>query len=510
MGEERDYIYLKGTEELGEVIDALKEIEAKEIVMVVPRNTKCFLNSTNLSLFKQELNKLRKKVYIDSDDERIINLCQSHGIEIFLSEYGAHEVNKIVTDILPPQKSKIKIIKKSLSQKTESNFPQTTNHQNYQKDKKTKNKTLSIVFLIILALGGGFYFILNNYLNSATLVIKLKTEKYPIDELLTLSANNISPDLEKGVLPAEYIEINKNHSLRQKTTGIKSGTTLPSGRVKIINADDQNPIALIAGTRIQAANGNIYRMTERVNLAPQEEKEVSVFAEKNDSKYYLEDLNTQFTIPGLKGTYWEDKLQVKLVAPIIVSDKVNFVTLDDINEGKTNLEKSLNDIIKQELKLKYTNYIFPEEIGVFDFKILNVSHSVGQQTDQIILTGSASLKTIGVKESKLKEFLKDVISKKNLSQDLNLKIVNLKIDSIKMNNLDLKNKEMLVDLKGEIEIKGEVDSKKILAEIAGQSLSNVNEILNKYPQIEKAELNLFPSWLNKVPVDISKINVKIK
>ena len=507
MNEERDYLYLKGTEELGEVIDALREVSAKEVIIIVPRNTKCFLNSTNLELFKEEINKLKKKIYLDSDDEKIISLAKEHKIDIFLSEYGLNEFSKIVTDILPPHKTKPKV-KKIIDRRKNTDYEEEGDHKKRQK-RKSKNLVFLTLFLFLIAIGSGYLF-LNNYLASATLIIKLKSEKIPIEETLILSASASIPDLDKGILPAEYIEITKNHSIRQKTTGLKSGRGNPTGRVKFINTDKENSISLVPGTRIQSSNGNIYRTTERVNLGADDEKEVVVFSEKNEEKYYLSDLNTTFTIPGLKGTVWEDKIQVKLIEPIIASEETKFVSLDDINDGKLNLEKQLQEIIKQELKLKYANYVFPEELGIFDIKFLNISHSVGQQVDEIIITGSASLKTIGVKEKVIKEFLKDVISKQNLKRDLDFQIINLKINSLRMGNFDLKNRELLASFRGEVEIKGEIDSKKILAEIAGQDESNIKHIIEKYSQIEKAEVIIWPMWLKKIPVDISKINVKIK
>ncbi|GIW65689.1 MAG: hypothetical protein KatS3mg094_208 [Candidatus Parcubacteria bacterium] len=500
MTEERDYIYLKGTEELGEVIDALKEIQAKEIIIVVPRNTKCFLNSTNISILRSEINKLRKKIYIDSDDERINSLARANGLDIFLSDYGPDEATKIVTDILPPQKSKpvVKNIK---------NYDQAVN----KNKKNNKNLTLVGIFIILIILGG--YFILVKYLAYFNLNIILKTEKQPIEETITLSANVVKPDLENLIFPAEYIEIIKNHSIRQKASGLKSGSNSLRGKVKFINKDLENSISLVPGTRIQTGEGNIYRTLERVNLEKGGNQEVTIFAEKNDPKYYLTDLNTTFTIPGLKGSSWENKIEVKILEPITGGEgSVRIVSLDDITDGKLNLEKQISEILKQELKIKYSNYIFPEDLGIFDFKIVNVSHNVGQQADEIIFTGIGTLKTIGIKENDLKEYLKDIISKQNLRQDINFKIVNLKINSVTINdNFNfLKNKEMTVSLSGEVEVKGDIDVKKLTAEIAGQDVKGVKNYLDKYSSIEKAELLIFPPWLNKLPLDISKINVKIK
>lgn len=502
MNEERDYLYLKGTEELGEVVDALREIKAKEIIIVVPRNMKSFLNSTNLDLLHSELSKLKKKIYLDSDDEKIISLARSHGFEIFLSEYGVNEVTRIVTDILPPQKTKPKI------KKITSNKEYSSDTHKSSKPKR-KGKLVIISILIIFIFSG--YFIFNNYLASASLLIKLKTETHPVEENLILSSNVLKTDLEKLVIPGEYIEINKNHSIRQKTTGLKEGRSVASGKVKFINTDQKNSISIIPGTRIQTKDGKIYRTAERIYLEAGSEMEVNVFADQNNPNTQVTDLNTEFIIPGLKNTDWENKIQVKLIEPIIVAgDEVRFVSLDDINEGKLNLEKQLQEVVKQELKLKYPNYVFPEELGIFDVKFLNISHSVGQRADEVIITGSASLKTIGVKENILKEFLKDIISKQNLRKDLNFQIINLKINSIRMGNFDLKNKELLVSLSGDVEIKGELDTKKIISEVAGQDVANIQQIIEKYEQIEKAELSVWPFWLNKIPLDISKIKVLVK
>ncbi|GIW66848.1 MAG: hypothetical protein KatS3mg095_0746 [Candidatus Parcubacteria bacterium] len=507
MSEERDYIYLKGIEELGEVIDALRDIRAKEIIIVVPRNTKCFLNSTNLSILRDEINKLKKKIYIDSDDEKIISLARAHSLDIFLSDYGVDEVTQIVTDILPPQKSKPKITRKMIEKKDDVNDYQSNYSSTTKKgSKKTKIVYyLSFVFIIVVA-----YFVLINYFSSYTLNIILKTEKHPVEENIILSANISKADLDNLIFPAEYIEITKNHSIRQKTTGVKAGTDSLRGRVKFINKDQENSISLIPGTRIQTDTGNIYRTMERVNLQPGSEEEVVVFSEKNDPKYYLSDLDTKFTIPGLKGTRWEDKIEVKLLEPIIAEKEIHFVSLDDINNAKLNLEKQIKEIIKQELKLKYSNYIFPEELGVFDFNVVNISHNIGQQTDEIIITGTGNLKTIGIKENNLREYLKDIVSKQNLRKDLNFNIINLKIDSITMNDFNLKSKELIAYLRGEIEIKGDIDSKKLIAEIAGQNVDEIKDHIRKYESIERAELLIFPPWLNKLPLDISKINVKIK
>jgi len=513
MNEERDYIYLKGTEELGDVIDALRKIKAEEIIVVVPKRTKCFLNSTNLDILKSEIKKLNKKVYIDSDDEQIVSLSKEQGLNIFLSEYNVEEINKIVTDILPPQKTKPKIIKMAYEEdEAKTNIISGSHSGPHRKNAyKRKKINFSLIFLIIIFLGGLSYFLISSAYGYVTVIISPQRQSLPFEDILIFNPNITSPNIEENAVPAEYIEISKNISVRQTTSGSKTGSSLPSGKVKLLNKDQKNSITIIANTRLIAPNGNEYKLLERISLSPGEEKNVVIIAKQNDEKYYLDDLNTLFTIPGLKGTYWENKIEAKLSEPVKGSrDNVKYVTIDDISEGKIKLEKELEKAITEELKNKYKDYVFPEEKGDFQIKPHEISHSVGQVTDEIVLTSSASLKTVGVKYNQIINYIKDIIAKENLKKDSEYKILDFKLDRITINNFDPKTKIMTVLIKGNITIENQVNEKDIILKIAGKDVSEVKEIIGKMNNITNAKLILNPFWLKKIPQDLDKIKIKIE
>ncbi len=495
--EEREYLYLKGTEELGDVVDALKNVEAKEIILVVPPNTKCLLHPTNLEILKHEANKHRKKIYISTEDNRLSSLAKNVGIEIFLEDFEYEEASKIVTDIIPPSKVKPKIVVKE-----EVKTKPISRKKNYKKS------ILTIVILLMLVTGTVIF--VSNLNASATIEIYLKKQKIPFEETIILDPNSTSPDLEKGVLPAEFVEITKNHTVKQPTSGTKASKPKPSGKITLINEDPQNSISIIQGTRIQSEKGNIYRTTERVYLEPKSSKEVYVISEKAGSEYEITDLNTKFTIPGLIGTRWENLIQAKLVEPIIAGEDIKVVTVDDINEGKIKLEKELKEVILQELAIKYKDYIFPDDLNLVDIKILDISHSIGQPAKEIVITGSGKLQSIGVKKARFEEFIKDLLSKANLKENKDFNILNVKINKMKLLNLEMKSKSATVLVEGELTVQGYLNTKKLVEELAGKNLADAKNIFDNYPVIEKAELTIKPFWINSLPFDISKINVKIK
>lgn len=494
MKEEKEFIYLKGTEELGEIIDFIKDHEAKEIVLVIPRNTKCLLYPTNLEILKHEINKIRKKIYFNTEDERILSLAKQVGIEIFLEDFTYEEAARIVTDILPPQKTKPKIIVK----------------EEKPKKKKSSKKTFILAGIIIgILLLGGYLFAVDTF-SSAVIEIVVKKQKVNFEEILLLNPQLTQPDLENLSLPAEAIEITKNHTTNQPTSGTKLGQAKASGKIELINLDQENSISIIQGTRIKSSQGYIYRTIERVYLEPKQSKEVAVIADNIGEEYQINDLSESFTIPGLVGTYWQDKIKVKLVEPIIYSREARIVTIDDINQGKIKLENEIKLLIQDELKNRYKDYIIPEDINLVDFKVLDIYPSVGKPTKEVILTGSGKLVTIGVKKNQLLDFLKDIIAKENLKNDANIKIKSLKINSLKTQNFDFKNKNATILIEGEVEIEKSVDINQLTKELIGEDIANLKHIINKYENIEKAEVNIRPFWLNRLPYDPSKITIKIK
>lgn len=494
MKEEKEFIYLKGTEELGEIIDFIKEHEAKEIVLVIPRNTKCLLYPTNLEILKHEINKLRKKIYFNSEDERIISLAKQVGIEIFLEDFTYEEATKIVTDIIPPQKvkPKIRIIKEE------------------PKKKKSSRKTIVIVGIIIGILILGGYMVIVNAFSSAVIEIVLKKQKMTFEEILILNPQITQPDLEKLSLPAEEIEIIKNHTVKQPTSGTKLGQAKASGKVQFSNLDPENSISIVPGTRIKSSKGYIYRTVERIYLEPKQSKEVIVVADNVGEEYQIDNLSESFTVPGLIGTYWEDKIKVKLVEPIIYSPEAKIVTVDDINQGKIKLENEIKLLIQDELKSRYKDYVIPEDINLIDFKIVDIYPSVGKVAKEVILTGTGKLVTIGVKKNQLTDFLKDIIAKENLKNNSNIKIKSLKINSLKVQNFDIKSKIATILIEGEIEIENSIDVNKLTKELVGEDLANLKHIINRYENIERAEVNIKPFWLNHLPSDPSKITIKVK
>lgn len=494
MKEEKEYLYLKGTEELGDIVDAIKEQEAKEVVLVIPKNTKCLLHPTNLEILKHEANKHRKKIYFSTDDERLIYLAKQIGIEIFLEDFAYEEATKIVTDILPPQKTK----------------PKITIKKEKPPSKKLSTKKILMSGLVILVGISAIFWFLNYSFSSATIEIILKKHKINFEEVILLNPKITTPDLENLSLPAEEIEITKTHTVKQPTSGAKSAKAKPTGKVKFINTDQENSISIIQGTRIKSSKGYIYRTVERVYLEPNGSSEVIVVAEEPSEIYQIENLDEEFTIPGLIGTYWENKIKVKLIEPILYAPQAKTVTIDDITQGKIKLEKELKEIVQNEIKMKYKDYIFPEELNIVDLKVTDIYPSVGNIANEVILTGTAKLNLVGVKSAVLKEFLKDLVAKNNLKSNYNLNIKSLNINSIKLQNFDVKNKIATVLVSGEIEFENRVDINKFKQEIVGKDLANVKEIINKYENIEKAEVSIRPFWVNYLPADPSKIEVKIK
>ena len=503
--EERDYLYLKGTEELGDVIEILKDFQGDEIVLVVPVGTKALSHPVNIDLLKKEFFKKRHKIYFSTEDKKISDLLKVAGFNVFLEEYeNSEELHRIVTDIIVPSKLKPKIrkpLKTAKAPKTNTKF-------------KVRLSRWSIIAVVLILLAGAVAFGLDKFTSRATITITLKSESKDFKEMLEIKSQALNNDLQNQILKGEKIELVKTHTVIIPATGEGKGGNRAKGELTLSNSSS-NQMTLIAGTRFKTSDERIFRATQRVSVPTKEDGGKVVFeviADETGEKYNVS-AKTEFTIPGLAGTHWEKEFTTIAENRISgggSSGETKIVTNDDISGGIIKIEKEIKEIIVKELKIKYPDYIFPEDGGSVNISQPDISHKVGQATDRIVFSGKGDIKTIGVKKENLVNFIKDIIADKNLKEQSNVRIAGIDIESFRVMDIDPKSTFIKAQVSGKVTIKGNIDSSAISKQLAGKSLENVKDMLKDNPAIENAEASIWPFWNNKLPTNSDKIDIRVK
>ena len=160
----------------------------------------------------------------------------------------------------------------------------------------------------------------------------------------------------------EVISLEDSIELEREVTSVKSVEEKARGQVVIYNAFSSEPQPLVASTRLEAPNGNIYRITSPVTvpgaktengkLVPQG-IEVAVFADKPGEAYNLS--LSDFSIPGFKGTSKFEKFYGRSKTEITggVSGERKVVSDQDVkalvSEAQENLRARLGERARKDL-----------------------------------------------------------------------------------------------------------------------------------------------------------------
>lgn len=499
------YLYLKGEEELGDIIEKIRKFKEKEIILVVPVATKALLHPVNLEIFKKEIEKMGKNIYIDTEDEKLNNLCRHFQIPIFLTE----DLEKPIIDIKPPQK--ITKLKNYEERKLSSVSRSKININFFGLFKYF----LSLVFVL------GIFFVIW-YFFDVKAEIYIETEKNPVEfeEVITLKENILNPDYDEKILPAKYefVEINKTETAT--TTGKVFSDEKPLLKVVFFNYLERD-IPLLLGTRLSFQD-NIFRTTEKIVIPAAKNQEPGKYSTtafldslKNANlKISRGEILSIVALEGRKtdnGLNWSDVLKAQVEEDYDISSvkSIGSVSSEDITNIKIALENSLKSMIQSALSLKYPNNFYYFDPSLVKIEIINVSHRVGEKTDKISAMGKATYETMLVNQKDLDEFLRNLVNQRILNENKNLVVKDLNYNKINLLDFNSKQKTMILGISIKAILLPDLNPDNLKNAIKGQNLSFVQDYFSKLEGVSKVRIKIFPQWKEKLPQDLNKIKISI-
>ncbi len=507
------YIYVKQDEELGEIIEKIRATKDKDIVLVVPSETRSLSHQIHLEILKKEIDSLKKNVYISTDDEKIATLARKVGHQIFLMETEPLEAQ--VIDIRPPKK--IKIIKETIPPPVTSFDAETGKIKKkfFPPLKSLLGYSITLFFIIFI----GFVF-WQFFQSKAEVLIEIEKTTIDINNLIVLKDGLLKPDIENKILPAKYVKIELNETQSITTTGPIFTSQNPLLKVVFFNFSDQE-IPIVSGTRLEY-EGNIFRTTKRIVIPPQKdgvpgEVEVTAIPDKIIQPNLTINSATSLKIPALEGKrnnegrLWSDVIKVETAENYDLSSlaKTGSVAPEDITNVKLALERSLKDNISMKIRLEYPEYFYVYDPSFVKVEVKNVSNQVGDRVDKIYATGKATYETLIASKKEFDNFVKGLIDKEILAQDKKLIIDKINLDTIEVIDFDFNSKTMTVGIKGKAILMPDIDPEIIKKDITNKSIEDVDRYFKNIAGVKKVTIRIFPNWLEKLPQNPQKIKVRI-
>jgi len=356
---------------------------------------------------------------------------------------------------------------------------------------------LSVAVILIL---GVFYFTLGK----AEINLFLKPKNIKIDFLLGVGDKAEGQNKIPGLVVATTLNGEKIIPLSFEGEGTE-GTPSPAvGMVTIFNQTNRDQ-TLVATTRLLSPDNVLFRIKKTLVIPANGSAESDVYADKPGVEGEI--APTKFTIPGLsaelqKVIFAESK--EKMVGGMKFVRKL---TATDIDTAGENLVKELVEKGKTQMIANASTSSLDSSVFSYGTTAIKTEAKVGQETESFKITGEVKLTGVFYSTKELNKVLGV-----NLRSSLNENEVVVGIPSLPQVEFSKINPNGSAELKVTQEATAQVsyledviDKNKIL----GQKKTVVEEYFASLPWIEKAEINLSPSWLRSIPKEMSKVKIKI-
>lgn len=496
------------SDEVALVVEKLIDSDAKEIVLTIPRFSKLSDSLSNFHLIARESKLLKKKIVIESVDDKVIELASLSGLE---------SLNPILS------RSRRQFYDIVSSKKTREDDEET--------DIKKKKLVESVQRKPVAArirgrlprfIGGGAVLavVIVAGIVAATVlpkaevkIVSKKQEWVYKDSVKAERLAVIDPAL--ATVPGQSFSEKKSHQISAPATGKKNVQQKATGTITIFNAYSSDPQPLVATTRFVAPDGKLFRLAQSIVVPAAKIIEGKIVPSSLDAAVVADQAGTSynigpvsyFSIPGFKGTpkyqafYGESK--AAMTGGFI--GETAFPTDADIKKGKTTLAEALEKLLKDELAKK-----IPADFKIIDgasgFSILK--QEVITQVDSagnFSINADGQISAVAFKEADLMKMLGQKINQ-TLKDEYIIKTNTLTYGKARA---DFAAGRISFPIDFKSSVAKHIDAEALKPKFLGKSEVELRSLIGSMSDLESGVISLWPFWVTKVPNNLAKITVTV-
>lgn len=362
---------------------------------------------------------------------------------------------------------------------------------------KTKNSIYVkiIGFFLVLTIGA-IFLILHFALSKVTIKIFSRSENKNTQIIVPLIAEN-TPEAPSDALIGTLVNVELE---LEGTADSSSGNVLAekAGAEVIIYNKYSKDQTLVKTTRLQAPDGKIYRITDRV-LVPQG-GEIKIWAEADQvGSDYASEAIEKLTIPGLWAGL-QDKIYASAPNGFKMESRPGYqVTKENIDQAQNNLLaeakkqglEKINALLADNLKIDEKRLYVQQEILS--------SSALGDSTPQTKIKEKVTIYGLVFAEDDLYRLAEKKFSAQ-LSSEQKVEKFFPEQYSYKISELDLEKKEAIIEVNLNAQVEAtsrpwQIDKSKL----TGLNKKQIAEYLESEFSISDADIKFFPFWVHTAP-----------
>ncbi len=384
--------------------------------------------------------------------------------------------------------------------------------KNYKKERHIPLKEVFVGGTIIIFLFGIYLY---NNLPKADIEIWPKIDTLTLQEKITADKSVNSLDLLNKVIPAQYVEVQKDSWQEFPATGSASNNGKASGTIKVYNKINSNAFTLIKGTHFLSDSGKYFVTLEKI-VIPGAQKNLpgsvnaKVQAEESGTDYNIG--ASKFSVPKLYGTPYYYSIWAESNSEMTggYTGQVKKVTDDDIQKAKDALTKNLLIQAKDSLKGK----LAPDDILLDSAMVSSIVDSgsdvkSGAIADKFNESAKVKIFALVFKKQDLEKFVKnDILSQ--LAKDNNFLEKSLNVN-YNPEAIDIKEGKLILNLQSSVKIYQNINTNDLIDLLSMKSGDQIKQTFDQIydGKISEIKVNFWPFWVKKAPEDRNRIKIKL-
>ena len=526
--------FLDKNEDLDVAVHRLIEAKSHIVVLNIPRDSVLVSSVNNFHVLRRESLTADKELHIESVDDRTLELAALAKIKAFNPVFRQRE--RVISDILPKPAFR-RMPEVSAEEKAVEEIAEEESAEEEEEEEETPLEFKKIVLpaeakkafrnnkrhrilkrafsfaLMVLVVAGGA-FAANRILPKATVEMILKkvpvTFAYEVEA--TIDHQVAAAQGTKMILPAELLKAKGNLSLSFPASGREKVERRAKGILTVYNAYSSESQVLVATTRFLSPSGKIFRLDERMTIPGAKIENGKIVPSKISVKVTAgeagEDYNIAsekyWRIPGFKGDpryegFYADSVEA-MSGGFVGEEAVP--TEEDISKGKTKLFSDLEGVLEAQVLILLSDKfkVFP---NAREFDVLTEKIETGGDEGTFRIFAEAELRYLVFEEEMLKGA---VVSDAQKTVDPGTRVKEFSIDYGEA-NIDFAETSVVFPVEGEVVFEPDLNVEELKQEFAGQNEEELRKTVFFLSGLERANISLWPFWVNRVPVDPDKVKI---
>jgi hypothetical protein len=411
------------------------------------------------------------------------------------------------------------------SKKTENSDNQINRLKNEpEKSAPVSHKMRKVIFsFAVICLLAVLFAAAYLFLPKAMVAVSIREETKKFDLEIKGMASISEVIIKELSIPSRIVEKEDSMTNSFKATGKKASSSDASqkakGKATIYNEYSKDSQQLVATTRFLSTSGKLFRLVKGVTVPGMSGSnpgtvEVDVIADQSGNEYNIEP--TSFKIPGFEGTSKYDKFYAKSLSVMAggggagSSDGITVVSQSDLDSAKKESEEKIKDKLEEDVR---------GEIGSGGILLSDASEkSISESSSSVRaneVAGSfdykikGKIKAIVFSENDLKKIIGETYNESNKGKRISDYSV------IKINygasSADYSSGSISIKVNVEIPLKSSMNQDEFKKKLLGKNETEIKAILKEYPQIDKINIDFWPSFMSKkVPQYEKRVEIEVK